>query len=235
MLLLPPKTPWHGAHCLLSTEKLRRSKRILIGLAVVYAVLSAATWASASHHPGTPGNADNYSYRTQLKHDLDGDHIPDSATIRQHGALYQVNIHFSTGRPKLRLTTYLTAGTAGLSLQTIDDDNDSQGEFLVIISATSVRPVAVWANQGKGFKRISSWIYGGVGRYRGPTIHHQRQDEPVPVGASPNPPLQAAAADQLFGATADAAGSIHCQPEQVPFDSILWRDPSRGPPSTSRV
>lgn len=217
---------------MLSTAKLRRSERILTGLAVLYVVLSAATWASASQGHSS---AEQFSYRTQLKHDLDGDHIPETATIRQRGDLYQVNIHFTTGRPKLRLTTYLTAGTAGLSLQTIDDDHDSVGELLVIISATSLRPVAVWANQGKDFRRVSSWTYGGLGRYRGPGIQHQRADAPDPIGASPNPPLQATPAGRFFAWAGDSAGSIHSQPEQVPFDSLLWQDPSRGPPSSTRV
>ena len=217
---------------MLSTEKIRQNKRILTGLAVFYVVLSATTWASASHRENNSGH---FSYRTQLKHDLDGDHIPETATIRQRGDLYQVNIHFTTGRPKLRLTTYLSAGTAGLSLQTIDDDHDSVGEFLVIISATSLRPVAVWANQGKDFQRVSSWTYGGMGRYRGPGVQHQRADAPDPIGASPNPPLQATPAGRFFSSAGDSAGSIHSQPERVPFDSILWQDPSRGPPSSSRV
>jgi hypothetical protein len=217
---------------LLSTEKLRQSKRILTGLAVLYVVLSAATWASASDGQNNTGR---FSYRTQLKHDLDGDHIPETATIRQRGDLYQVNIHFTTGRPKLRLTTYLSAGTAGLSLQTIDENNDSVGEFLVIISATSLRPVAVWAKQGKDFKRVSSWTYGSLARYRGLAVQHQRADAPDPIGASPNPPLQAMPAERLFASAGGSAGSIHSQPEQVPFDSTLWQDPPRGPPSSSRV
>ena len=115
---------------MLPIVKLGRTKQILTCLAVVYVVLSTATWVSASHRTI---NSDDFSYRTRLKHDLDGDHIPETATIREKGYVYQVSIHFTTGRPKLRLTTYLTAGSAGLSLQTIDADNDSQGEFLVII------------------------------------------------------------------------------------------------------
>jgi hypothetical protein len=217
---------------LLPTEKLRHRKQILTGLAVLYVVLTATTWASASQRDTDSGH---FSYRTQLKHDLDGDHIPETATIRQRGDLYQVNIHFTSGRPKLRLTTYLTAGTAGLTLQTIDDDNDSVGEFLVIISATSLRPVAVWAKQGKDFKRVSSWTYGGLGRYRGPGLQQHRPDAPDPIGASPNPPLQATPAGRFFSSAGNSAGSIHSQPERILFDSILWQDPSRGPPSSSRV
>jgi hypothetical protein len=218
---------------LLRTVNLGRTKRILTLLAVVYAVLlSTATWVSASHRTHY---SDDFSYRTRLKHDLDGDHIPETATVRERPHVYQVSIHFTTGRPKLRLTTYLTAGTAGLSLQTIDADNDSQGEFLVIISATSVRPVAVWANEGENFTQVNSWSYGGVGRYRGPTVQHQPTEAPDPIGASPNPPLQATLASRLFTAVADSAVLIHSQTDQFPFDSIFWQDPSRGPPAPSRV
>jgi len=217
---------------LLRTAKLGRTKRILSCLAIVYVVLSTATWVSASHRTT---NSEDFSYRTRLKHDLDGDHIPETATIRERGYVYQVSIHFTTGRPKLRLTTYLTAGSAGLSLQTIDADNDSQGEFLVIISATSLRPVAVWANQGKDFTKVNSWSYGGVGRYRGPTVQHQRVEAPDPIGATPNPPLQATLAGRVYTAAADSAILSHSQAEQFPVDSIFWQDPSRGPPAPSRV
>jgi len=216
---------------LLRTVKLGRTKRILTCLAVVCAVLSTATWVSASHRTN---NSDDFSYRTRLKHDLDGDHIPETATIRERHYVYQVSIHFTTGRPNLRLTTYPTAGTAGLSLQTIDADNDNEGEFLVIISATSVWPVAVWANEGKNFTKVNSWSYGGVGRYRGPTVQHPTTEAPDPIGATPNPPLQATLASRLFAAAADSAVLIHSQTEQFRFDSIFRQDPSRGPPAPSR-
>ena len=217
---------------MLSTVELRRTKPIITCLAVVYVVLATATWLSASHRTTRTGD---FSYQTRLKHDLDGDHIPETATIQERGQVYQVSIHFTTGRPKLHLTTYVRADIAGLSLQTIDVNNDSQGEFLVVISATSVRPVAVWANQGKNFTKVSSWSYGAVGRYRGPAIQHQRTEAPDPIGAAPNPPLQATPAGRLFTSAEDSADLIHFQPEPVPFDSIFWQDPSRGPPATPRV
>ena len=217
---------------MLSTVELRRTKPIITCLAVVYVVLATATWLSASHR--TTRTRD-FSYQTRLKHDLDGDHIPETATIQERGQVYQVSIHFTTGRPKLHLSTYVRADVAGLSLQTIDANNDSQGEFLVIISATSVRPVAVWANQGKNFTKVNSWSYGAVGRYRGPAIQHQRAEAPDPIGAAPNPPLQATPASRFFIPVGNPTGLIHFQPERVPFDSIFWQDPSRGPPVPSRV
>ena len=215
---------------MLFSLKLQRNTRVLTGLAVLY-LLFGTSLASASHRQNTK----HISYRTQLKQDLDGDHLPETVTIRQCGYLYQVSIHFTSGRPKLRLTTYLTEGVADLTLQTTDVDNDSKGD-IVIISATSTRPVAVWLNQGKAkFKKVSSWMYGGLGRYRGPALHHRVADGPEPLGTSPNPLPQATPIAELLAAETDSAGVIPSQPESLAFDSILWQDPPRGPPATSRV
>src|SRR2546425_5697815 len=117
---------------LLSMLKLHRNKIVISSLTVLLVFLFGTNATYASHQ-----KADGrISYRTELAQDLDGDHKPETATIRQCGYLYQVNIHFTTGRPKLRLTTYLTEGVAGLSFQTTDINNDNKGD-LVIISATS--------------------------------------------------------------------------------------------------
>src|SRR5437762_12603739 len=129
---------------LLFMLKAHRNKIVIMILAVLSVFLFGANAVHASSNPGNH----RISYRTQLGQDLDGDHIPETATIRQCGYIYQVSIHFTTGRPKLRLTTYITEGMAGLSFQTTDVNNDSKGD-LVIMSATSIRPVAVWLNQGK--------------------------------------------------------------------------------------
>src|SRR5207249_2755749 len=74
---------------LLFTVKLRRTKPIITCLAVVYVVLATATWLSASHRITHTGD---FSYQTRLKHDLDGDHIPETATIQERGQVYQVSI-----------------------------------------------------------------------------------------------------------------------------------------------
>src|SRR5215467_245901 len=149
--------------------KLYCNKRVITLFFAFATSLFGANSAFASHH----NSEHRLSYLTRLDHDLDGDHIPETATIRQRGYLYQVNIHFTTGRPKLRLTTYITEGVAGLSFQTTDIDNDSQDD-LVIISATSVRPIAIWLNQGKAiFKKVSSWSYG-FRRYTGLEYRHRQ-------------------------------------------------------------
>jgi len=212
--------------------KLKRNIRAVASFPVLFVFLFGATWAAASHHY----SGKRISYRTQLGHDLDGDHIPETATIRLGGYIYQVSIHFTTGRPGLRLTTYVTEGVAGLSFQTTDINNDSRGD-LVIMSATSIRPVAVWLNRGKAnFQRVSSWLYGGVGKYRSPTFRHRGGNEPEPVGNIFIDPLpHATLAVQYLSPETAPAALIISRPDQLPFDLILWQVPPRGPPALSRV
>ena len=212
--------------------KLHPNKIVIALLAALSVFLSGGSEASAA--PRT--SYQHVSYSTQLGNDLDGDHIPETATIRQCGYFYQISIHFTTGRPKLRLKTYVTEDAAGLSLQTADINNDSKGD-LVVISATSLRPIAVWLNQGTAkFQRVSSWVYGGVGRYTGPAYRHRRTSQPEPIGniwADPLP--QATLVVEYFGLDNDPAGLLASQTEQLPFESLFRQLPPRGPPVTSRV
>ena len=212
--------------------KLHRNKIVITALAVLSVFLFGANAAYASHQK--PDH--RISYHTQLGQDLDGDHLPESATIRQCGYLYQVSIHFTTGRPKLRLTTYVNEGVAGLSFETTDVNNDSKGD-LVIISATSIRPIAVWLNQGRAkFQKVSSWSYGGVGRYTGPSYRHRRTIQPEPVGNISLDPLpQATPAAGYFTFDDDSVALLSSQPEQRPFYSMLRQIPPRGPPAAACV
>src|SRR5262245_51411125 len=114
---------YHRSRTRLDTErslsfmlKLYRNKIVITLLTGFCVFLFAANAASASAHAAHR----QIAYRTQLGHDLDGDRIPETATIRHCGYLYQISIHFTTGRPKLRLTTYVTEGEAGLSFKTTD-------------------------------------------------------------------------------------------------------------------
>jgi hypothetical protein len=213
---------------LLSLLKLYGNKKVITALAVIFVFLSGASASYASHRKADR----SLLYRTKLGHDLDGDHIPETATIRQCGYLYQVSIHFTTGRPKLRLTTYVTEGAAGLSLETTDVNNDSKGD-LVIISATSIRPLAVWLNQGRAkFKRVNTWLYGGAGRYTGPAYRHRPTSQPEPVGnVSLDPLPQATPAVDEVTFDDEVVALLSSQPDQRPSDSLLRQVPPRGPPS----
>ena len=217
---------------LLSMLKLHRNKIVISSLTVLLVFLfgTNATYASHQKHD------ERISYRTELAQDLDGDHKPETATIRQCGYLYQVNIHFTTGRPKLRLTTYVTEGVAGLSFQTSDINNDNKGD-LVIISATSIRPVAVWLNQGRAkFQKVTPWYYGEVGKYTGPTLRHRSVAQPEPVGNIFVDPLpQATPPVESISLAHDAIALLSSQSDLHPFDSMLRQTPPRGPPAEARV
>jgi hypothetical protein len=89
----PTKMSVSGARLLYSL-KLHRNTIVTTAFAVLWVLFGATrTYAaqSNSHH--------RLKYRTQLSQDLNGDHIPETASIRYGGHLYEVNIKFTTGRP----------------------------------------------------------------------------------------------------------------------------------------
>jgi hypothetical protein len=200
-------------------------------IAVLFVFLfgASASYASSSkaHH--------RIVYSTQLGHDLDGDHLPETATIRRGGDVYEVSIKFTTGQPKLRLKTYVTSEIAGLAFQTADVNNDNKDD-LVITSATSVRPVAVWLNQGHArFQKASPWLYG-LGRYRGPTYRVRQHSEPEPVGNVSVDPLPHATLEPKYFTHGEGSVLLLSSiPEQRTCDSLLSEIPPRGPPAITLV
>ena len=217
---------------LLSQLKLHRNQIVITALLVVSVFLCGA---NASYASGSRANH-GFKYRTQLGQDLDGDHIPETAVIRERGHLYQVSIHFTTGRPKLHLQTYVTGDIAGLTFHAIDLNNDNRGD-LIIISATSVRPIAVWLNQGRAkFKKVNSSLYRGVGRRTGPSYRVPKPPQPETVGnVSIDPFPQATLESKYFNAAGDGTGIIFIQPDERPCESALRQVPSRGPPLAASV
>src|SRR5262247_3591456 len=210
--------------------KLYCNKRVITLFIAFAASLSGANSAFASHH----NSGHRLSYHTRLDHDLDGDHIPETATIRQRGYVYHVNIHFTSGRPKLHLTTYVSEGVAALTLQTRDINNDSKDD-LVITSATSIRPIAIWLNQGKSkFQKISSWSYL-VGGYTGPECRRQTC-HPAPVGnIAIDPVPQTAFSANYFNLGNNCTALLYSEAEKLSLDSILLQVPPRGPPTATHV
>jgi len=170
------------------------------------------------------------SYRISLAHDLDGDHIPETARIRKSGEVYKICIRFSSGRPRLRLIVYQQDG-AGLSVQAIDVDDD-RDEDIVLASATSLRPIAVWLNSGKAkFKKVSSWVYGGPHKFRGPALNRRAAQTPESdVINSTDPLAHAEKTIQQFDVGLTIELLRDGNREQLPGDSFLQQVPARGPP-----
>jgi hypothetical protein len=198
-------------------------------LALLTLFLFGAAGAAFAAAPGQ-----RISYRTTLRHDLDGDHIPETATIKQRGSLYQVVIHFTTGRPKLRLRTYLTDDIGGLTFATADLNN-SEGSDLLLLSATSLRPVAVWLNQGRGsFKRVNPSGFGLTGRDTGPSLKHRSNDQPEPIGNLLNSVPQAETPESLH------IGINSCflttpQSGSSDFEAFRRQVHPRGPPPSAHI
>lgn len=173
----------------------------------------------------------NTSYRTQLERDLDGDRIPDTVSIRECGFAYKISIRFSSGRPKLHLTLYHAQDEVGLNFQTSDLDND-RDEDLIVTSATSVRPIAVWLNYGKAkFVPASPWKYGGPGKQSGPTLHRRTAYQPeLPANSSGNLLPEATGVDEHVGPGMVPQQVTASERDQVPSVLILQQVPARGPP-----
>jgi hypothetical protein len=212
---------------LLFLLKIRQYKALLAALAVFSACLLSPRDASASrraHHP-------HISYQTQLNQDLDGDHKPETATIRQTGLQYRVSLHFTTGLPKIHLTTHIRPGVAGLSLETRDVNNDSK-EDLVITSATSVRPIAVWLNKGHAqFQRSHASFVDALGHYTGPAYRIRAKTQPVPASnLSVDPLPQAAVAPTYLTLRPEASALVFSHRDQRRFHAFLVQEPPRGPP-----
>jgi hypothetical protein len=207
--------------------KLSRNKKFITALTALSAFFFAAHAAHAKNRQDSP----RISYLTQLGGDLDGDHLPETASVRYCGNVYQVSIHFTTGRPKLRLLTHLTEGLAGLTFETRDVDNDNKRD-LVLVSATSRQPIGVWLNQGKAkFRKVNSWLYDGLGRNTGATYRYRGTSEPEPVGNIFIDPLpQLAPALEYLGLNPDSALPLSGQSEKRSVACMLAQVPPRGPP-----
>ncbi len=215
---------------MLPVLKLRRYKIVTISLLVTFVFLFAANSVFAADPPSRR----HISYRTQLGQDLDDDHKPETATIRQIGPLYQVSIHFTSGRPKVHLTTRISQGVAGLTFQTADVNNDNKRDLL-IVSATSVQPIAVWLNQGRArFKRTNAAFFAGVNRYTGSAYHAKSNTQPQPAGNLSVDPLPQAIPTEKYVTVNNAAATLLCSHQLLgPLDSLLRQEPPRGPPPAS--
>ena len=216
---------------LLQILKLYRYKIVTNGLMALPLLLFAAAVASAS----PPPSSQNFSYKAKLGRDLDGDHIPETATIRQRGSFYQVSIHFTTGRPKLRIKTYITNDIAGLTLEVSDVDHDTRAD-LVINSATSLLPVAVWLNRGAArFQQVRSSLYGPVGGHSGPRWIHRETDQPEQVGNLLSDPLPQVEPADCFHPGADLQNILLSNADPLPFDFRVPQAAPRGPPTETQI
>jgi hypothetical protein len=210
-----------------------RNKKFITGLAALCTLLFCTGTGFAS--PGNYGrNTEKISYKGSLGLDLDGDHVPETVTVKQQGSFYHVSIHFSTGRPKLRLKTYVGDDEAGLSLEVADVNNDSLAD-LVITSATSVWPIATWLNHGPAhFQRVNSHSYSLTGRNNGPRLNRRENAQPDPAGSISTRLAEGEIANSSNPGT-DTHDFLSSPTDQFPVESWLAELASRGPPAAPHI
>lgn len=95
--------------------------------------------------------------RAVVNADFDGDSRPDLAIGASNGSGYVIEIQLSTRPAKTYLT--LAGGGVGTRLFAYDVDKDSC-EDLVVTTATSLVPIAVYLGDGKGhFQEGAAWLF----------------------------------------------------------------------------
>ena len=208
---------------------LYRNQKFTSGLAVLSTFVLGTAVAMAQHAP------QSVVFRTSLGMDLDGDRIPETATVKQRGSFYQVSIHFSTGRPRLKLRTFVGDDVAGLTLEVTDVNTDSEAE-IVLTSATSIRPVAVWLNRGSAtFQRVNLRSYRLVGRYTGPRLKQQARIHRDSIGRLSNHRLRQAELEISFKPCCGLQSIAGSESNPLTFDSWLAQAALRGPPFSPHV
>jgi hypothetical protein len=130
---------------------LKRSSSVLI-------VFIAAAWLFQS--PAFACASDTCAVRgveeptIRLAGDFDGDHQIDRVSGRIRGSSYSIDVRLSTRQPRVRLTVPVR-NEVGLELISVDVNRDRRAD-LIVMSASSVAPIAVWLNTGNGaFERSS--------------------------------------------------------------------------------
>jgi hypothetical protein len=87
--------------------------------------------------------------------DMDGDNIPESATVNSEGKIHNITIHLSQTKKNILFT--FTSTELDFILYAYDVNHD-KNQDIVIASAKSLNPIAVYLNNGQGeFEETSFW------------------------------------------------------------------------------
>jgi len=124
---------------------------LLAGLAHATALGTAVAFAD----PASLSKDFSFLPTRSISADFDGDHRPDLARGTYRGRAYCVEISFSAGKPPSSIALKSSYPDFSIFARDIDSDNDQD---LVIVSASSSSPLAVWLNNDGGhFEQGNHW------------------------------------------------------------------------------
>ncbi len=119
---------------------------------------SGGLWTARYHDAESPNQLTSWqNINCDISADFDGDNKPDLAVGRNSGGGYTVQIRFTSSIPEASLIFPISGPGFRIVARDVDHDDDQD---IIITSATSDIPVAIWLSDGKGhFERGDPWAY----------------------------------------------------------------------------
>jgi len=167
----------------------------------------------------------------RVQADLDGDQLPDTALVRQHGSQYALSVKLSSKRTWIHVHAYST-NEAVIGIASMDVDGD-QDRDIVLLGLNPFRPSGLWLNEGaRGFRTERPWLAAGFQRNSGAHLARLASfntdegpgslDEPGPDALVPH---------YLLPTVIKAGAGLSRESREVPFSGPSSNLPLRGPPS----
>lgn len=158
--------------------------RAVIILSVVRAALPGVNALCAEADLSSFNAQAGPAYSTAIVNaDFDGDNRPDLAIASSRGFGYTIEIQFSTPLAK----TYLNLANSGIGIRIFayDIDRDSYQD-LVVTSAASLLPIAVYLGDGKGhFQEAKPWSFLPIVLFETPYRYEPGSDSTSTVSLLP--------------------------------------------------
>ena len=212
-------------------------KRLFFFLILCFLALQDSLNVNAATTPGfSPFLSQQNKFwvhnQTSVLSDLDGDSRSDLAISQFDGGSYHIEIQLTTEQEKRSLNSNTSEFAIHLVVCDVDRDNDRD---LILVSFTSMLPVAVWLNDGKGhFEEGSRWLWPNLIGSDNPSAVNHESPSVLAVSTTQNyrMPVDRSVAGFLAAKFQFQSSPIHKSPAfRLSFSSDHLR--LRGPPRYS--